>query len=47
MAGWPKAERPEHILNLLEKGNPRPVQIAHKGRFDSIIKMVDSHKRVK
>jgi hypothetical protein len=47
MAGWPKVERPEHILNLLEKGNPRPVQIAHKDRFNAIIQMVDSHQRSK
>jgi len=45
MARWPKAERAEHILNLLAKGNPRPVQIAHKGRFNRIIKMVDFHPR--
>jgi hypothetical protein len=47
MARWPKAERSEHILNLLEKGNPRPVQIAHRGRFNAIIKMVDSRQRAK
>jgi hypothetical protein len=43
MAVWPKAERAEHILNLLQEGNPRPVQISHKGRFNDILKTVDSH----
>lgn len=47
MARWPKAERAKHILNLLEQGNPRPVQIAHKGRFNAILAMVDSRQRAK
>jgi hypothetical protein len=45
MASWPKTARAEHILNLLEKGNPRPVQTAHKRHFDAIIKMVDTAQR--
>jgi len=45
MAKWPKNERTAHILNLIEEGNPRPVQIAQKGRFSSIIRLVGSHPR--
>lgn len=45
MARWPKAERAEHILNLLDLGNPRPVQTAHKPEFDAIIKMVHAQPR--
>lgn len=45
MAGWPKPDRAAHILNLLERGNPRPVQTAHKKHFDAILTKVDSHSR--
>lgn len=45
MARWPRAERAEHILNLLEKGKPRPVQTAHKRHFEAILKAVDTQPR--
>lgn len=37
MAAWPKAKRTAHIVNLIEQGSPRPVQIAHRPRFQKII----------
>lgn len=43
MAAWPTAGRAGHILNLLEKGNPRPVQIAHRPHFNKILKEVSTH----
>lgn len=42
MAAWPKSERTDHILNLLEEGNPRPVQVAKKARFTDILKLVET-----
>jgi hypothetical protein len=47
MSQWPSHDRATHILNLLEKGNPRPVQIEHKPYFDDILKKVDSQLRPK
>lgn len=43
MAAWPKTNRADHILNLLESGNPRPVQIQHKPHFNTILKAVAAH----
>lgn len=34
----PKKSRESRILNLLERGVPRPLQVAHKKRFDKMIK---------
>jgi len=47
MAQWPKSDRATHILNLLEEGKPRQVQIDHKPHFDAILKKVDSQSRPK
>ncbi|MDZ4816869.1 MAG: hypothetical protein SGI71_11460 [Verrucomicrobiota bacterium] len=47
MARWLKPDRAAHVLNLLEQGNPRPVQTAHKPHFDAILRKVDSHSRAK
>jgi hypothetical protein len=46
MAHWPKDARRNHILNMLEEGSPRQVQIDHKGHFDEILKKVDVRPRV-
>jgi hypothetical protein len=46
MAHWPKNTRRNHILNMLEEGSPRQVQIDHKRHFDEILKKVDVHPRV-
>ncbi len=43
MAAWPKRTRRSHILNLLEVGSPRPVQIAYQPHFNAILKLVESH----
>jgi len=43
MSAWPKTNRADHILNLLESGNPRPVQIKHKPHFNTILKAVAAH----
>lgn len=34
----PKKSRAARILNLLERGVPRPLQVAHKKKFDKMIK---------
>lgn len=47
MAAWPKANRADHILNLLEKGIPRPVQVQHKSHFNGILKAVSEHSVLK
>jgi hypothetical protein len=47
MAGWPKSGRRSHILNMLEEGSPRQVQIAHKRDFDEILNRVDRAKSVR
>jgi hypothetical protein len=45
MAHWPKDARRRHILNMLEVGRPRQVQIDHKQHFDKILKEVDARPR--
>ena len=47
MAHWPKDTRRNHILNMLEEGRPRQVQVDHKRDFDAILKKVDVHPRAK
>ncbi len=47
MAHWPKDARRNHILNMLEEGSPRQVQVDHKRDFDEILKKVDVHPRAK
>lgn len=43
MAARTKAQRSAHVLNLLVKGNPRPVQRAQQERFERILKLVAEH----
>lgn len=47
MAAWPKSSRKKHILNLLEKGIPRPVQIQHRPHFNMILESVAAHRVAK
>lgn len=47
MANWPKGARRKHILNMLEEGSPRQVQIARKRDFDEILDRVDVAPSVK
>jgi hypothetical protein len=43
MAAWPKSDRRKRILNLLEVGKPRPVQLQHAARFAQILDSVSKH----
>ena len=43
LAGHPKGERMERILNLIERGRPRKVQKAHHGHFEKILRAVEVH----
>ncbi|QJE94784.1 AAA family ATPase [Luteolibacter luteus] len=47
MARRPSDERDKHILNLLEKGNPRPVQRKNKPYFDRILASVKTTPRTR
>lgn len=47
MALRPKSQRTTSVLNLLEEGNPRPVQRAHHKRFDRILRLVATHSVAK
>jgi AAA domain-containing protein len=47
MALRPKSERSASILNLLDEGNPRPVQRAQHRRFERILSLVAEHSLAK
>jgi len=44
LAGHPKGERMERILNLIERGRPRKVQKAHHEHFARILRAVKTHE---
>lgn len=43
LAAAPKAGRMDRVVNLLQIGNPRPVQKKQQPRFDEIMKLVQAH----
>jgi len=47
MAHWPKGERRGHILNLLQEGRPRQVQLEHRPTFEQILESVDRLPRAR
>jgi DNA repair exonuclease SbcCD ATPase subunit len=43
LAGYPKSQRMNRILNLIELGRPRKVQKAHRAHFAKMLQAVESH----
>lgn len=43
LAGYPKRERTNRILNLINLGRPRKVQKTHNEQFEKILQAVDNH----